>query len=100
MAKYIIIDLPFVLFSLGIYFASMKFIKNKQYHIISALILLCILTFIFDNLIIDLGVVAYHADNISRLYIGIAPIEDFAYPIAAIMLLPVIYDYSKKRRHD
>jgi lycopene cyclase domain-containing protein len=46
-----------------------------------------VLTAIFDNLIIATGIVAYDAANISGIKIGVAPIEDFAYTIAAVLLI-------------
>ncbi|WP_258934550.1 lycopene cyclase domain-containing protein [Nesterenkonia pannonica] len=41
---------------------------------------LFVLTAIFDNVIIGIGLVAYDESVISGLRIGRAPIEDFAYP--------------------
>ena len=52
---------------------------------------LCILTAVFDNLIIYLGIVTYDPSRISGLYLGRAPIEDFAYSIGAVMLIPYLW---------
>ncbi|WP_165063205.1 lycopene cyclase domain-containing protein [Marisediminicola senii] len=50
-----------------------------------------VMTAIFDNVMIGVGLVAYDADKISGQFIGIAPLEDFAYAIAAVILLPSLW---------
>ncbi|MFC0680407.1 lycopene cyclase domain-containing protein [Lysobacter korlensis] len=52
---------------------------------------LLLLTAVFDNVMIAVGLVGYDADRISGLRVGVAPIEDFAYAIAAVLLLPAIW---------
>jgi lycopene cyclase domain-containing protein len=56
----------------------------------SALILL-VMTAVFDNIMIGVGLVAYDPDRISGQFIGIAPLEDFAYAVAAVVLLPALW---------
>lgn len=53
------------------------------------------ITAIFDNVIIGLGIVAYDPALISGIKLGLAPIEDFAYSLAAPLLLTVILEYTK-----
>ncbi len=48
------------------------------------------LTAVFDNVIVGLGIVAYDESRISGLRIGFAPIEDYAYIIATILLVPAM----------
>jgi len=55
------------------------------------LIVLLVFTAVFDNLIIGAGIVAYDPSKISGIYIGIAPIEDFAYSVAAVLVLPTLW---------
>ncbi|CAN5319967.1 hypothetical protein BH09ACT1_BH09ACT1_00880 [soil metagenome] len=52
---------------------------------------LLITTAIFDNVMIGIGLVGYDAAKISGAFIGIAPLEDFAYAIAAAILLPCLW---------
>jgi lycopene cyclase domain-containing protein len=54
-------------------------------------LILLISTAIFDNLMISIGLVGYDTTKISGAFIGIAPLEDFAYPLAAIVLLPALW---------
>ena len=56
-----------------------------------ALVVLLVLTAVFDNVMIGLGIMQYSGDAISGLRIGLAPLEDFAYPLAAVILLPAVW---------
>jgi lycopene cyclase domain-containing protein len=56
-----------------------------------ALAVLLALTAVFDNVIVGTGIVGYHPARILGLRIGVAPIEDFAYPIAAALALPALW---------
>ena len=56
-----------------------------------AAIALLITTAVFDNVMIGIGLVAYNPDLISGAFVGIAPLEDFAYAIAAVVLLPSLW---------
>ena len=49
------------------------------------------ITAIFDNVIIGLGIVAYDPALITGIKVGLAPIEDFAYTVAAVMILPTVW---------
>jgi lycopene cyclase domain-containing protein len=65
-----------------------------------AAIPLVILTAVFDNVIVGTGVVAYDADRISGLRLGVMPIEDFAYAIAAVVLLPSLWMLLTPRKRS
>jgi lycopene cyclase domain-containing protein len=52
---------------------------------------LLLLTAVFDNVMIAIGLFGYDPDRISGLHIGVAPVEDFAYAIAAALLLPALW---------
>lgn len=62
-----------------------------------AALLMLALTAIFDNIIIGTGLVAYDDSLISGVRIGIAPIEDFAYTVAALVLLPAVWELLARR---
>jgi len=49
------------------------------------------LTAVFDNLMIAAGLFTYAPDMISGAMVGLAPLEDFAYPVAAVLLLPALW---------
>jgi lycopene cyclase domain-containing protein len=50
-----------------------------------------LLTVIFDNLLVATGIVGYDPSRISGAVIGVAPLEDFAYAVAALVLLPSLW---------
>jgi lycopene cyclase domain-containing protein len=52
---------------------------------------LLVLTAIFDNVMIGIGLVGYNRGLISGVFIGRAPLEDFAYTVAAVVLLPSLW---------
>jgi lycopene cyclase domain-containing protein len=52
---------------------------------------LVVLTAVFDSLMIAAGLMEYTAAHLVGWFIGLAPIEDFAYPIAAVILLPALW---------
>jgi lycopene cyclase domain-containing protein len=60
-----------------------------------------LLTAVFDNVMIGVGLVGYDRTLISGAFVGLAPLEDFAYAIAAALLLPALWSLlgaRKKRR--
>lgn len=54
-------------------------------------VLLVVLTAVFDNVMIASGIMTYTDRNISGVRIGLAPLEDFAYPVAGVLLLPTMW---------
>lgn len=52
---------------------------------------LVLLTAVFDSVMISAGLFGYRPDALSGAFVGLAPIEDFAYPIAAFVLLPALW---------
>ena len=56
---------------------------------------LLIATAIFDNVIVGSGIVAYDESLILGIKIGFAPIEDFAYSLAAPLLISIAAELTK-----
>jgi lycopene cyclase domain-containing protein len=50
-----------------------------------------VLTAVFDNLMIAAGLFSYDDDRLVGAYLVLVPVEDFAYPIAAAILLPSLW---------
>lgn len=74
--------------------------KNRWPAYLIAMVPMLALTAVFDNLIIASGIVAYEASKISGLFIGLAPIEDFAYTIAAVLIVPSVWSAMLKRNKN
>jgi len=56
-----------------------------------ALAVVLLMTAVFDNIMIGVGLVGYDEAKISGAFVGIAPLEDFAYAVAAVILLPSLW---------
>ena len=83
-----------VLAAAMIYFFLMRsYIASKPLVAASALMLL--ITAIFDNVIIATGIVAYDEAKISGIKIGVAPIEDFAYTVVALLVVPTLFSFFR-----
>ena len=70
--------------------ASFPFRKQLPWKTIGlATAWLLVATAVFDNLIVGTGIVAYDESLILGVKIGFAPIEDFAYALAAPLLISI-----------
>ncbi|BDZ45320.1 lycopene cyclase domain-containing protein [Naasia aerilata] len=56
-----------------------------------ALAAVLLLTVVFDNVLVGVGIVDYGARGKSGVSIGLAPVEDFAYALAAAIGLPSLW---------
>ncbi|MEO8095985.1 MAG: lycopene cyclase domain-containing protein [Pseudolysinimonas sp.] len=59
-----------------------------------------VLTAIFDNVMIGVGLVGYAPAAISGVFVGVAPVEDFAYAVAAAVLLPSVWSLLARKPRD
>jgi len=59
-----------------------------------AAIVLLLATAVFDNVLVATGIVGYDASRISGMLVGVAPLEDFAYAVAAVVLLPSLWSLT------
>ncbi|MGH1551112.1 lycopene cyclase domain-containing protein [Leifsonia poae] len=64
--------------------------------LIAAVVVLA-LTAVFDNLMIGAGLMTYTDANISGARLGLVPLEDFTYPLAALVLLPALWLLTRRR---
>jgi len=62
------------------------------------LAILLVMTAVFDNVMISVGLVAYNESLISGAFIGVAPLEDFAYAVAAVVGLPSLWALLDRER--
>ncbi|MEY4742139.1 MAG: hypothetical protein RL672_889 [Actinomycetota bacterium] len=51
---------------------------------------LSLLTVVFDNIMISLGLFGYGPGALLGAYIGVMPIEDLAYPAVAVLLIAAL----------
>ncbi|MFF1538716.1 lycopene cyclase domain-containing protein [Microbacterium sp. NPDC058269] len=66
--------------------------------VLLTVIVLFVLTAAFDTAMIASGLFHYAQDPLLGVHIGLAPIEDFAYPLAGALLLPAVWTAMRARR--
>ena len=54
-------------------------------------LILAVLTAVFDNVMIASGLFDYGQGTLTGARVGLAPLEDFAYPLAGVLLLPGLW---------
>jgi len=101
--SYVLLDLMFLGCALLVTFAAVllrrqQLSRQNVWAVAVALLCVLILTAVFDNVMIGVGLVAYDPARILGLRIGLAPIEDFAYPIAVALLVPALWALFPARR--
>lgn len=95
MATYLILNIIFCL-PILIYIL----ITKKIYFKVPVLIIMLLLTLVFDSLIINFGIVDYDKSKILGIYLGAAPLEDFFYTLIAVMLVPIVWNVLLKQYKD
>ena len=90
----------FVAVALLVVLLALRRSSNQRTVVLSvaaALVVMVALTAVFDNVMIASGLFDYAGHALHGLRVGLAPIEDFAYPLAAAMLLPGLWLVSTRR---
>ena len=65
--------------------------RSKSWYL--TLIILLVMTAVFDNVIISLDIVAYTPAKLLGIYLYKAPIEDFFYALLAVVIVPALWRY-------
>lgn len=68
--------------------------------VVATIAVLTILTAVFDSIMIAAHFFHYEPNQLLGVMIGLAPIEDFAYPIAGAILLPALWVLLASRREQ
>lgn len=92
---YLSVNLVFISFALACMLILVPRTRWGAYPV--AMIPMLILTAIFDNLIILNGIVGYDHSKISGWMIGAAPIEDFFYTVAAVLIVPSVWTFLGRK---
>ena len=61
-------------------------------------LLMAALTTVFDTLMIAADLYVFDPDRILGVYVWGAPVEDFAYALAAVMVMPALWTWLGRRR--
>ena len=71
--------------------------RRRRIASLVAAAVLVTLTAVFDSLIVATGIVAYDDRHRLGWMIGLAPVEDFLYPLAGVLLLPAVWAFALRR---
>jgi lycopene cyclase domain-containing protein len=89
MATYLILNIVFtivILLALGV----RRITPSRAW--MTTVIIIVILTAIFDSMIVGLSIVSYNHDKIMGIFVGLAPIEDFFYALFACIIVPFLWN--------
>ena len=98
---YALLCLPFLAVAAAIAFTAARTLppaERRRRWIatgVSAVVLL-VLTAVFDSVMIAAGLFGYADGTRLGPAIGLAPIEDFAYPVAAVLLVPAVWTLARR----
>lgn len=89
MFNYILLNTGFMLLAAGSVYGCTRGLNRQK--LLFTVLLLVVLTALFDQLIIRTHIVMYDYSQLVGLKIGAVPIEDFCYAITAAVLVPALY---------
>lgn len=93
--SFAVLSLCFLLGSLVLFAAALRLRRISLATVAPALgiagAILLVLTAVFDNLMIASGLFDYGAETLIGVHLGLAPLEDFAYPLAAVLFMPALW---------
>lgn len=107
--SYFLLNIFFLIFALCFMVAATIYSRKRGNHsqgqrvwgaLAFTLVVMLITTAVFDNVIIGTGLVAYDPDTLMGIMVNLAPIEDFAYTIAAVMILPALWTLLGARKNS
>ena len=91
---YLLLAVAFCAIGFGITFLIARSSVSRATWLTLAILLA--VTAIGDNFIVASGIVAYDPTKILGVFIGVAPVEDFAYSLVAVTLIPAIWSALKR----
>lgn len=72
--------------------------RLRGWPLVWATLHLCILTAVFDTVMIDVGLYVFDPAKILGVYVVGAPLEDFAYAVVAAVFVPVLWTVLGRSR--
>lgn len=93
---YLLLNGAILAIIIAVAYAARKRIAWRTVLLLMAVLL--VFTVVFDSLIVGTGIVAYDASKILGVYIAKAPLEDFAYTIAACLLVPLLWERGERHK--
>jgi lycopene cyclase domain-containing protein len=95
---YWLLNLPFLAVAAVVAVMAVLARRSPRWRTVGlTAIVVLLLTAVFDNVLVGVGIVGYDPARISGAFVGVAPLEDFAYAVAAIVLLPSLWSLLAPR---
>lgn len=96
MATYLVLNLVFMAVVLGVLrsLGALRWDRTMTW----VMVLLVVLTAVFDSLIIAAGIVDYDYSMLLGVTIGAAPVEDFFYAVLAGVLVPNVWLWLERKQ--
>lgn len=95
---YLAISIPFVVLAVLLAVRHRNAMPHQVAVTASVLVVLLVLTVIFDNVMIWAGLVGYGEDQRLGLDLGLVPVEDLFYPLVAAVIIPAVWRGTGKKR--
>ena len=97
---YLLLSAGFIVVALAVALLAGGLTRIAGWGLLLGGVALLVLTAVFDSVMIGAGLFTYDDAHLVGTRVGLAPIEDFAYPVAALILLPALWVGLRRRRHD
>jgi len=98
MATYIVLNVAFLTTVLGVLVWRKLLTFGRVVWL--TLVVLLVMTIVFDSLLIYLGMFTYPANKILGIHLGLAPIEDLFYALLAGLAVPAIWKGLNRERRN
>jgi len=98
VTTYLLLGVPFLLVALAVWLVAR--VRTGGPGVVATgltLALLLVLTAVFDNAIVGAGIVGYDDARTLGVRLGVAPVEDLLYSVAAALLLPALWRLTAPR---
>jgi small toxic polypeptide LdrA/B/C/D len=92
--NYLQLNAIFVAVALAVFAAALLRRPGKPAvlaAVVGSMVVLVVLTAVLDSVMIGSGLFDYGGNTLAGARVWLAPVEDFAYPLAAALLLPGLW---------
>lgn len=98
MTTYLLLAVPFLAIAVAALLVARRRTGGPAWSVVGATAaVLLVMTVVFDNVIVGVGLVAYDDARTLGVRLGAAPVEDLAYAVAAALLLPALWRLLARR---
>ncbi|WP_182112346.1 MULTISPECIES: lycopene cyclase domain-containing protein [unclassified Actinotalea] len=96
---YLVLDVVFLAVAGAVVaLAHARGVRPSLRAIAWSMLVLAVMTLVFDNLMIAAGLFEFDDAHLVGLRVGRAPVEDLGYPFAVALLLPALWHLLGRRR--